>query len=65
MLFRRASPSLSPTVAQQADRFIKTSGVCALEIARHAAQASQGGDRCEFWTRVLAQVEFRSGCRLG
>ena len=63
MLIRRALFSLDPSAARQADRLIQNCGVCALEMARHAVRAAREDNRTDFWTRVLTQVEFRSGYR--
>lgn len=63
MFIRQASSLLDLSAARQADRLIRNCGVCALEMARHAVRASREDNRTEFWTRVLKQVELRSGHR--
>ena len=63
MLLRRASLMLDFRAARQAKRLIQNCDVCALEMARHAVRAARESRRTDFWTRVLVQVEFRSGYR--
>lgn len=62
-MLRLASLILDFAAAREADRLIRNSGRGALEMARHAVRASREGSRTEFWTRVLTQVEHRSGWR--
>lgn len=63
MLTRWVLTILDRSAARQADRLIKTCGVSALEMARHAVRAAREDNRSDFWTRVLAQIEIRSGYR--
>lgn len=63
MLIRLASLILDFSTAQEADRLIRNRGHGALATARHAVRAADEGSRTWFWTRVLAQVEVRPGCR--
>lgn len=63
MFVRRVSSILDLTAAREADRLIRSCGIGALQMARHAVRAAHEGNRNGFWTRVLAQVELRSSYR--
>lgn len=63
MLFRVVAMVSDFAAAREADRLVRNCGTRALDMARHAVRASGEGSRSGYWTRVLAQVERRSGHR--
>lgn len=46
-----------------ANRLINVHGTNALFMARHAVKAARERGRSDYWSRVLAEVEYRSTYR--
>ena len=63
-MFRRSLTwVLARAIADDAYRLFRSHGVDALFMARHAVLAAREQDRKGHWSRVLAEVEIRSGHR--
>ena len=54
---------LDPYAKRGADRMIQSNGSNALFMARRAVDSARERDRTSYWTRILAEVEFRSRYR--
>ena len=63
-MFRRSLTwVLARAISDDVHRLFRDHGVDALFMARHAVMAARERDRTGHWSRVLAQVEIRSGQR--
>ena len=54
---------LDPYAQRGADRMIKINGANALFVARRAVESAREKNRTNYWTRILSEVESRSGYR--
>ncbi len=54
---------VDPYAQRGADRMIQINGLMALFMARRAVKSARERNRTNYWTRVLSEVEFRSGYR--
>ena len=63
MLRRLALMILHRDVGVDADRLMASHGSTALFVARHAVAASRETDPKDHWSRVRAEIEFRTPYR--
>ena len=55
--------AMDPYAFRGASRMIRINGSGAVFAARRAVESARERDRSNYWTRVLAEVEFRSDYR--